>query len=219
MTAPTSAPLRARLLSRAFVAVLQTLNRSWRIETAGLERFDAMLGQGERVLVAFWHGKYLPLFTIMQGRQGCIFASRSFRGEVICGICCRLGYQCVKIPEHAGDRALALMHEALADHQLAGIAVDGPLGPYHVVHRGAIQLAADLGMALIPACFAASRRKVLAKRWDRMEIPLPFTRLGLAFGEPMRIPNDLGNLSFQEWQARLHDALEAADRRAQSMLR
>ncbi|BCR03241.1 hypothetical protein DESUT3_03100 [Desulfuromonas versatilis] len=208
----------ARLLSLTLVLVLKALQQSWRVEGIGLERFDALLARGERVMVAFWHGKYLPLFTLLQGRRGCIFASCSFRGEIICGICRHLGYECVQIPEGGGDRTLALMLEVLSGRQVAALAVDGPRGPYHQVHRGAILLAAQLGMTLLPASFAANRRTILTIRWDRMEIPLPFSRLGLAFGEPLRIPRELGGLSFQEWQARLHNDLEEAERRANSIL-
>lgn len=59
---------------------------TWRKEVEGLERLDRRLARGERTLVAFWHGKYLPLFTLLRGRSACVFTSQSLRGEVIAGL-------------------------------------------------------------------------------------------------------------------------------------
>ena len=65
------------------------------------------------------------------------------------------------------------------------IAVDGPSGPRGVVHRGIIHLARDSGALILPAAALASRRWLLHRTWDRMQIPCPFAALSLHFGQPI----------------------------------
>jgi lysophospholipid acyltransferase (LPLAT)-like uncharacterized protein len=199
-----------RLLGWAGAMVLGALERSWRSEMVGVEQLDALLGQGQKVLVAFWHGGYLPLFPLLKGRGGCVFASRSRRGRILCDICRRFGQNCLTIPEHGGEQTLAFMRTALAGRNLAGLAADGPLGPNRLVKRGVCLLAADLRMALLPAAFAAHPCLVLKGRWDRMAVPLPFARVCLVLGSPLRIPAELAGEPIETWTDRLHDALEAA---------
>jgi lysophospholipid acyltransferase (LPLAT)-like uncharacterized protein len=199
-----------RLLGWTGALVLGALERTWRSEMVGVEQLDALLGQGQKVLVAFWHGGYLPLFPLLKGRRGCIFASRSRRGRILCDLCRRFGQDCLTIPEHGGEQTLAFMRESLAGRNLAGLAADGPLGPYRLVKRGVCLLAADLQMVLLPAAFAARPCRELSGRWDRMAVPLPFARLCLVLGPPLQVPADLAEEPIETWTDRLHDALEAA---------
>jgi hypothetical protein len=95
---------------------------------------------------------------------------------------------------------------------------DGPLGPARQVKHGVIRLAADLGMILLPASAAARPRLVLARRWDRMELPLPFSRIRLTIGPPIVIPRDLGGHSIAWWEEGVREALEAAGKEAEAGL-
>lgn len=210
--------LGVRLLSLAGAWLLAALHRTWRADTEGLEQVEALLAAGRRVMVVFWHGGYLPLFPLLRGRGACIFASRSRRGRVLCGICRRFGHDCVSVPEGGGENALALMGAALAGRALAGIAANGPRGPYRVVKRGVCRLAAETGLILIPAAFAARPGLVLTRRWDRMTLPLPFARLCLVFGSPLSVPPDLAGKPVEIWAGRLHDALEAAEKMAKGRI-
>lgn len=205
-------PISTRMQSWMGAMLLGALDRSWRSEIVGLQQVDTLLGEGRKVMVAFWHGGYLPLFPLLKGRRAAIIASSSRRGQVLCGICRRFGQDCVRIPDRSGDRALAILRTALAEKNLAALAADGPLGPYRVVKRGVCQLAADLQMVLLPAAFAARPCKVLTGRWDRMTIPLPFAQVCLVFGQPLQVPEELDGESMKVWTCLLHDALEEAER-------
>lgn len=206
----------ARLLALFCSAILGLLHRSWRAEVVGLENLENLLSRDERVLVVFWHGKYIPFFTILRDRGACIFASRSFRGEVICDICRHFGHHCLTIPEGGGGEVSLRMREALAGRQLAALVPDGPRGPYHRVKPGAIRFAADLGMTLLPVSSAARPRFALVRRWDRMEIPLPLSRVRLVFGMPIAVPRDLGGRAVGWWQQHLAEALEKAGEQAEA---
>jgi hypothetical protein len=87
------------------------------------------------------------------------------------------------------------------------------------VKRGAIQLASELGHLIVPISVASRRKHVLRHRWDRLEIPMMFTRVSVAVGEPMRIPPGLSWEEVGCWRSRLHDVLEAVDREAEDRVR
>ena len=209
--------LAARLAGRFFAFLLRLLGATWRRQTRGLEALDGMLARGERVLAVFWHGGYLPLFLLFAGRSARIQTSRYFRGEVIAEICRRFGYDGGSIPKPAGGTSRDAIRRALDGCRLAALVVDGPLGPVHVVKPGAIRLASDLALAVLPVAAAANRSWVLARRWDRMEIPRPFSRLSLVCGDPIHIPTGLPEEDVAFWCCRLRESLEAVEQRAREM--
>jgi lysophospholipid acyltransferase (LPLAT)-like uncharacterized protein len=206
-------------LPAAFGAsLLGLLHRSWEVRTTGLERLDDLLGQGKPVLVIFWHGKYLPLFPLLQGRGACVFASQSLRGEIICALCRRFGHNCLMLDDHADLHPLATMRQAMARNQLMALAPDGPRGPYHQIKPGLIRLSGEFDLTLLPASVAAHPRLVLKHRWDRMEVPWPYARVSLAFGAPLEIPRDLDHPSLLLWADRVREALETAEAQAMARL-
>ena len=187
---------------------------SWRKDIGEIEKLDQLLNKGERVLVVFWHGKYLPLFSLLAGRKACMFTTPSFRGAVIAETCRRFGYDCVILPAESGRRPRASIIEALRDHAAAALVVDGPLGPRHKVKRGAIDIGAQLGFSLLPVSAAARRCKIIEKRWDKREIPRMFTKVAVTVGDPIGIPSPLAPGDIPLLKKQIHDALEALGRRA-----
>lgn len=198
--------------------VLRMRYLSWRKQVAEAARLDGLVAEGERYIAVCWHGKYIPLFALLCGRRACVFASLSFRGQVIGEICRRFGYDCVLLPTNEARLSRKLIHEALRSHEAAAMAVDGPLGPCHRVKRGAIDIASKLGFVLVPVSASGRRRRIMEQRWDRREIPRLFTRVALAVGEPLRVPSPLGPGQVSAIKQQVHDALEALGRRADEMI-
>lgn len=209
--------LAARLAGRFFARLLRLAGASWQRQAEGLDALDESLARGEKVLAIFWHGGYVPLFFLFAGRHARIFSSRSFRGEVIAEICCQFGYAGGPIPDPAGGTARDAVRRALDGCRFAALAIDGPLGPFHVVRPGAVRIAADLGFVVLPVAAAADRSWTLNGRWDRMEVPRPFARLSLVCGEPVHLPAGLAGEEIAEWCAHLRESLEAVERRARAM--
>ena len=89
----------------------------------------------------------------------------------------------------------------------AVIAVDGPKGPRNAVRLGAVSLARETGAALLPLVVIPSRRSILARTWDRFQIPWPFSRIRVCFGTPILPAGDDANALRRGVAAEL-DALE-----------
>ena len=204
-----------RILGFIGAGVLRLQCTTWRVEIEGVDRLDDMLASGKRLLVVFWHGQYLPLFALLRGRNACVFASHSFRGAVICEVCRHFGYTCIRLsPRYNEANLLDLMRSELVTQTAAALAVDGPLGPYHVVKKGAVELASSLGFLLVPVSTASRRKHIMGRRWDRMELPGVFTRVALVAGEPLRIPSGIDHKAIPFWEEKIHKALEAVDKKA-----
>ncbi len=154
----------------------------------------------------------------MEGYQACVLSSRSERGSIIAEICRNFGYQTALIPDQFTGASLRLMREALSEASAGGIAADGPLGPRHQVKSGVIRLASALGFDLLPVSVDSYRKIIYKKRWDRMEIPLPFTAVSLVVGAPIKVPPKLGPGQIRLWMKKLAKAIDIQDKKAESMI-
>ena len=67
--------------------------------------------------------------------------------------------------------------------------IDGPRGPAYVAKAGAVTLARHTGQAILPF-HITSRRRIRLGSWDRLQIPLPFTRALALVGEPIFVGRD-----------------------------
>jgi len=191
---------------------------SWRLEVEGGEPFHRMVQNGNRVIVCFWHGKYVPLLPILRGTDGCVFTCADRSGDIIAKIAGDFGFRCTQIPYRGGHRSLQCMENALSEVNLAGIAVDGPLGPYHQVKQGVIRLASRTGSYLLPVSMNARKKWVLRKRWDLMEIPFPFTKVRLVMGAPIAVPAFVEPEDIAVFSLKLQQAIDCVEAKAAGLV-
>ncbi len=200
--------LRIKTTGWIIAGVLRLFRSSWRIRADGMETFRNLYNAGTPFILCFWHGKYIPILPLFEGYEATVVTSRSNRGDVLSSVCSNLGYNFIQIPDHGGKVSMKLM-EGLAGARAGAIAVDGPLGPYHVVKRGVVRLASTMGFSLLPASLSIQHKIVLRGRWDRLEVPLPFSRLNLRIGTPLQTPaSGLSPGEIDSWSTRLTEIME-----------
>ncbi|MDF2577584.1 MAG: hypothetical protein K0S74_1068 [Chlamydiales bacterium] len=141
-------------------------------------------------VIAHFHGDEIPLLGICAHQQIVIMTSLSRDGELLSRILWRLGYQTVRgSSSRGGVAALKELIQIVKDKGLtASLAVDGPRGPAYRVKSGVILLAKRAEVPIVPAAAFAQHHWTLKKTWDQTEIPWPFTKVELRFGEPLFIP-------------------------------
>ena len=116
---------------------------------------------------------------------------------------------------HTSEQQSRAKTEAATDHGLAQHHGDekeeGRQGPTHdadlklgllpepPVHRHRLYGVAPFGCAV--------DRAWRLKSWDRFEIPQPFSRAAIVYGEPMRIPAKMSDAEVAQWVQRLQDTL------------
>jgi lysophospholipid acyltransferase (LPLAT)-like uncharacterized protein len=217
-------PRALALGAAAIAAWLRLVHRTtrWRIE--GREHLRAIWESGVPAIGAFWHDQ-LPLMVFtwthrVPGEPGpgpmrcAVLVSRHRDGRMIGDVVARLGVEVVHgSSSRGGVEAFRELRRLLAEGHSVAITPDGPRGPRRVAQPGVARLAALTGARVLPLGVAVSRRIVL-NTWDRMAMPLPFGRGGVAYGAPVAVaPDEDENAAL----ARIAAALTAAAARAEAL--
>ena len=99
----------------------------------------------------------------------------------------------------------------------AGIVADGANGPACKVQNGALILARDTGLPIVPTGFAA-RPAHYFNSWDRMILPLPFSRIAMVYGPPLFVASDARGRRLEEYRNLLETRLNQATSRARKLV-
>jgi lysophospholipid acyltransferase (LPLAT)-like uncharacterized protein len=204
--------LRDRLIIRAadifFYLLIGFICSTLRWEVKGLEHLESITASGRRAIFTFWHTCIFSA-TWLWRRRGIVVMSSSSRDAEYTGrFIKRFGYGTVRgSSTRGGGRAMAEMAECLSNGMDAAFTIDGPRGPRFVAKPGAITLARHTGQAILPFHIATPRHVALPS-WDRLQIPLPFTRAIALIAEPIYVPRDASSEQVQAKQAALQAALD-----------
>ena len=178
--------------------LLRAISATWRYRETIPEELRPLLGGGAPVIVAFWHGKMLPVWYRFRGRGLSALVSESRDGELLAGYLERsLGYREVirGSSSKGGRRSLAQMVETLGERGIL-VTPDGPRGPAREGKPGAMVAAMRSGRPLLLVGWWCRRRVVLGS-WDRMEIPFPFSVINIRYCkfvfEQPRANNDMSD--------------------------
>jgi lysophospholipid acyltransferase (LPLAT)-like uncharacterized protein len=215
---PQNAAFSVRLMTILGVGALRVWYATWRKDRRQFEKLDRLVAGDTPVLAVFWHGKYLPLFAMAEGRDAAVIAGNSFRGQVIAHICTSFGYRAQLIPAKHDGQSFELVLAAFKEVRLGALALDGPLGPHHSINDGTLRIASELGMAIVPISVASRPLITMANRWDKRELPLPFAKVAVAVGERVVMPARLKDSDLPLWSHRLREAMSEADMAAQAQL-
>lgn len=79
---------------------------------------------------------------------------------------------------------------------------DGPAGPPRVLKKGLLHIAAQSGVPIVPLRVTASRRLEL-RSWDRKQLPVPFSTIGIEIGTPIPVTEH----TFEDAAGELTEAL------------
>jgi lysophospholipid acyltransferase (LPLAT)-like uncharacterized protein len=88
----------------------------------------------------------------------------------------------------------------------AGMLGDGPRGPARRLKMGTIRIAQATGAPIVPVAYGAKRRKLFSS-WDRFLLPLPFSPLVAAFGDPVLVPETASVEELEAYRLRVEESL------------
>jgi len=184
---------------RIFVAVagwlvhlaLRLLGATTRRTDENGDELRGRFARGERVILAFWHGRIVMMPFAYAGRGICIMNSGHRDGALVSQAIQPFGIEVVYGSSTRGwVRGLRGLLEAHRRGKDLAVVPDGPRGPRCHAKSGAVQLARATGAPIYPAAFGASRGWVLKRSWDWLLIPAPFARVHYVVGEPLVVPSD-----------------------------
>jgi tetraacyldisaccharide 4'-kinase len=174
--------------------LLSALGRTWRLEWQGEERLEAARRRSPsgNVIYAFWHSSIAILAFTHRRRQIQVLVSQHRDGERMARILEGMGYASARgSSRRGGAGALFALAGALEAGRDVAIAVDGPLGPRHHVHRGVLLLARRTGRPVVPV-IPTARRCLCMRTWDALRLPWPGTRVRIQHGEPLWVGSEVG---------------------------
>ena len=200
--------LQERALGSSFGLILRMLASTWRVRIQGQDILADFEKPPRKHILAFWHRHYITLFWLFRNRSAIVVTNQSHRGQIITEICQRNRMPALQLRAKRTRRMLDSIEQATSRGCGLGIAVDGPLGPPCEVKRGVLHLASRLNCPIIPLSVSANRRYVFAGRWDRLEIPYPFSRVSFAVGAPFHVPAFCSRDAISTLSSQLNIAIE-----------
>jgi lysophospholipid acyltransferase (LPLAT)-like uncharacterized protein len=209
------------------IGILTACYDSSRIGTIGDEAHRSLLGEKTGIIYAHWH-RYAQFYFFWARRKRHVMMSSIREGGEYGARCmAREGILTVrgstssrsrsgKIRDKKGKEALSAMAGLVREEGFhAGLTVDGPKGPALTLKRGAVALARQTGSPILVKT-AAARPHVRLFNWDRMWVPLPFSRIIYFFTGPFYIPQEAGGSELEEIragiEAHMRKMADAADR-------
>ncbi|WDE95879.1 lysophospholipid acyltransferase family protein [Lentisphaera profundi] len=163
----------------------------------------------ESYIIAFWHNQVLALSYVFERRvcdKSTGMTSKSRDGQMISDIMMSRGFSVIrgsaqkKKKDKGGAiafiKSLKVLREA---NKLMCIVPDGPRGPRYEAQPGAVMLSVKSKKKLVPigarysACFKLPT-------WDKLYIPLPFSKMTVEFGEILEFSenSDQANEDFSQ---------------------
>lgn len=190
----------------------------------GFERAQAAVRESKSLIPVYWHqhllfGARALLDLRDDGLKVGFLISASVDGTAPAMLVQRVGGHVIRgSSTHTGARALRDYYETIIKQQVSpAITPDGPRGPVHEFKPGAVMLAQLTGKPILPISVAASRTWRF-RTWDRFELPLPFSRVVIAYGEPVRMPRGLDADSLARMQAEMGRKLQELQVEARAAL-
>ena len=189
--------LRLRMVGWAIGLVVIVLRLTCRIHVHNDPRL-VLTEAGMKHVFALLHAHQVAASMAAQRGTGAM-VSRSDDGEIIVPAL-RVGGH-VPIRGSSGTaKGGASALQALIEHVERGkpaiLAVDGPRGPRGKVQRGIGLLAKKTDAAVLAVIAIPSRRWIMTRSWDRLQIPKPFSTIHCYFTEPINPQQDE---SFQQF--------------------
>lgn len=190
--------------------------RTMRVSIVGQETYRNLCESENGVIGIFWHGRMLMMPFLYPGSKISILISAHRDGEIIANVMKLFNFGLVRgSSKKGGSAALREMLKLLKSGSDLGITPDGPKGPSEIVKPGIAEVARLSGKYIIPTTFSA-KPCIRATSWDRFMIPLPFSKVVLYAGTPLRYED---GEDMENFRCRIEASLTQANIEADGYLR
>lgn len=169
--------------------------------------FDVESAEKQPILT-FWHDRIFAGVYYFRDRGIAVLTSKSMDGEYIARFISRFGFGAIRgSSSRGGVRGLVEMIRLMREGIPMAFTVDGPRGPRYVAKSGPIMLAKKTGNPIVPFVTECSSYWEM-KSWDRLQIPRPFARARVIFGEPIHVPDEGGDEEVEAKRIELQRSLD-----------
>ncbi|HKA64473.1 MAG TPA: glycosyltransferase N-terminal domain-containing protein [Methyloceanibacter sp.] len=183
---------------------------------------DAKLFSEHPQIFAMWHGQFGMLPKIKPDRPADVAAMVARHGdaELMGGVLERFGMWLIRGAgagrrrrDRGGAAAFRGALAALQNGTTVAMTADFAPGPARRAGDGIVMLAKLSGRPIVP-CAMATSRFIALKSWSAFTINLPFSKLGIVVGDPVRVPEDADSATLEAARIAVERGLNRATARA-----
>lgn len=181
--------MQSWLVSRLVQGFVAVIGRTCRMEFFNDQR-PQLKRQGIPYIYGVLHGHQLSLIPGIEPKLMAM-VSKSKDGELIAEAIRRIGCEVVRGSKksHQRERGGREAVDELIRHINGGgygvITVDGPRGPRGRVHKGLAMISQKTGAPILLLIAIPRRRLIATRAWDRMQIPIPGSRIDGHYSDPI----------------------------------
>lgn len=174
---------------------------------------DRFVHINKPVILAHYH--YLDIFYFFnfQNSHHAIMCGDRWGGMLGASLMARVGIETVRRTTRtrdssspgfiSGDNAKdELSSMIIKEKYNAAMSVDGPKGPKFIVKKGVIDLAEKTGAPILTMSVASNPR-VTVPTWDRMPLPIPFSKIAYIYGGPFIVPKGTDDIEKENLRRKL----------------
>ncbi len=194
--------------------LVKFLEKTMKIEQIFPKEFD----KNRNYVMAIWHNKVvMTLLGTGFLKRKVALASPTKDGELISVPLERYGTEMVRgSSDKNATKSLLKLIKKVKEGCTVGTPVDGPKGPRYVVKSGMLYIAQKSNIPLVPIGVAYEKKWIFEKAWDKFELPKPFSRAVVIFGEPYFIEK---NADLLDEALLLKEKLDNLDRKAELQIK
>ncbi len=186
------------------------LIKSCRLKITGFEGVKTLREANKNIVYVYWHRHIFVTIYRFKNTGSRPLISLSEDGEIIAQIALEFGMDPIRgSSSKGGARALLGLVNAIKEKRSEVlITADGPKGPVRQIKDGTILLAQKTQSVIVPICWHASGVKIFRKTWDQFKIPLPFSSITYAYGQPVYLPKGLKKDQYSEIIQNLKNSID-----------
>lgn len=173
------------MIKKLLTPLLDLLIMTLRIECSGFP------DEHNRSVYIFWHSKMLVGWWLFKNKNFTALVSQSKDGEILSNVLKSWGYKVLRgSSSKGGKEALDELIDSAKQNSVV-LTPDGPRGPAEIIKNGALIISNKSSIPVVPVRIIYKSKKILSKSWDKFEIPYPFSKCEVVFGEGVHYPEYL----------------------------
>jgi 3-deoxy-D-manno-octulosonic-acid transferase len=181
------------------------------------ERFEDQF-RHHPCVVAMWHGQFLllPLIPKPPGVEVDVMVARHRDAELIGAALKHFDLRLIRgagaasrQKDRGGAHAYMAAVQALREGHSVAMTADVPGGIARRAGTGIVMIARQSGRPILPVAIATSRYLAF-DTWSRLTVNLPYSNMGFAAGNVVRVPRDASNEELERYRQEVEDSLNRA---------
>ncbi|MDV4150546.1 hypothetical protein R0131_06830 [Clostridium sp. AL.422] len=198
---------REIIISKLFIAYLELVFKTSKIV---LNEFNFDINNS---IIGFWHGDSYSMNLVVkkiinEKDRLNVIVTADTRGNYIENVLKKYKVKALRMPD--GIRMKSFLRDlrliSKEENESIAIALDGPLGPYHIPKKIGFSLSKEANKKFIGIKLDYSNKISLKNRWDKYSIPLPFTTIKINIIDFGVVTSD-NLISFKDYSEKIIKAL------------